>query len=71
MKFPWAMDPRSVEALLPKSPDRCDSSSIMLVCYQLWLGLAKLLARRDDDAACLGDVTDRRYTNRVNLETAD
>ena len=41
----------------------------MLVCYQLWL--AKLLARRDDDAACLGDVTDRRYTNRVNLETAD
>ena len=68
MKFPWAMDPRSVEALLPKSPDRCDSSSIMLVCYQLWL--AKLLARRDDNAACLGDVTDRRYTNRVNLETA-
>ena len=41
MKFPWAMDPRSVEALLPKSPDRCDSSSIMLVCYQLWLGPGK------------------------------
>ena len=69
MKFPWAMDRRTVGALLPKSPDHYDSLSIMLVCYQLWL--AKLLARRDDDAACLGDVTDRRYTNRVNLETAD
>ena len=65
------MDRWTVRALLLKSPDQYDSSSILLVCYQLWLCLGKLLARRDDDAACLGDVTDRRYTNRVNLETAD
>ena len=39
------MDRWTVRALLLKSPDQYDSSSILLVCYQLWLCLGKLLGR--------------------------